>query len=313
MERALRSLLSQTYEELEILLCDNASTDRTVDICQHFAAQDSRIKFFPSEVNRGAIWNFNRAFEHGTGEYFKWAAHDDFCAPQFIEKCVQVLDEQPTVVLCHSDSDEVDPLGTLLNHLYIPQGLQHEDPIGRFEKLALEIHNCILIFGVIRSETLRKTPLMGSYVASDRILLNELTLHGPFFVIGETLFWRTEHAQTSQNSHDFWERLGWFDTEHEGKLYFPHWRLVRELLRVVRQSPLTASQRVKCFRVIARYLANPSPFWGKSTTLRDLGRDIEEAAKTVLRRTEVGARLVDLMKGVYHRRPSKGIRSGGER
>jgi glycosyltransferase involved in cell wall biosynthesis len=102
LEAAVDSILAQTFKDFELIISDNASTDRTQEICQRYCGRDSRVRYFRSEQNHGAAWNFNRVFELASGEYFKWAAHDDMIAPDFLQKCVAVLDEDPTVVLCHS-------------------------------------------------------------------------------------------------------------------------------------------------------------------------------------------------------------------
>ena len=145
---ALKSLLGQTYEEIEVIICDNASTDRTREICRDFAAADRRVAFHESEDNRGAAWNFNRTFHLSSGEFFKWAAHDDLCAPRLVEECVKVLTEDPElIVLCHCQSDEIDPSGAFLRKLHCLTGIGGSRPSQRFEAVVLERHASIPIFG----------------------------------------------------------------------------------------------------------------------------------------------------------------------
>ena len=72
------------------------------------AEEDPRIRYFRSEVNRGAAWNFNRTFHLSRGEYFKWAAHDDSHHPDFLLKCIEVLDRSPEVVLCFTRTTFID-------------------------------------------------------------------------------------------------------------------------------------------------------------------------------------------------------------
>ena len=70
ISEALDSLLAQTFQDFEIIISDNASSDRTPEICQAYAAKDSRITNHRSEQNIGAAWNYTRAFELSTGKYF---------------------------------------------------------------------------------------------------------------------------------------------------------------------------------------------------------------------------------------------------
>src|SRR3954470_1068595 len=74
---AVSSLLAQTFADFELVICDNASTDDTEAICRRFAERDPRVRYHRNEQNVGAAPNFNRALALSTGQYFKWAAHDD--------------------------------------------------------------------------------------------------------------------------------------------------------------------------------------------------------------------------------------------
>jgi glycosyltransferase involved in cell wall biosynthesis len=98
---ALDSILNQTFENFELIVSDNASTDETGKICREYMAKDSCIRYYRSKQNFGAAWNFNHVFKLSSGKYFKWAAHDDVIAPDFPLKCVEVLERDPSVVLCH--------------------------------------------------------------------------------------------------------------------------------------------------------------------------------------------------------------------
>ena len=58
---ALDTLLGQTFTDLELIISDNASTDRTPEICRSYAARDHRVRYIRHEVNRGVPWNHNFA------------------------------------------------------------------------------------------------------------------------------------------------------------------------------------------------------------------------------------------------------------
>src|SRR3989339_68658 len=101
LRKTLKSLLSQTYPFIELIISDNASTDGTEAICKAYERLDERIRYFRSDRNRGAAWNFNRVLELAGGTYFKWAAHDDLSAPDFLASCVRILETDRSVVLCY--------------------------------------------------------------------------------------------------------------------------------------------------------------------------------------------------------------------
>src|SRR5262249_60446249 len=94
LESAITSVLGQTFEDFELIICDNASTDRTAEICNDYAARDSRIRYFRNPRNLGAAPNYNLAFSQARGRYFKWLAHDDRMRPSFLAKTVRVLDDR---------------------------------------------------------------------------------------------------------------------------------------------------------------------------------------------------------------------------
>ena len=70
LAQALDALLDQDYSNLEIIISDNGSTDRTSEICEEFLKKDTRIKYYRSSENLGSNWNFNRVFELSSGKYF---------------------------------------------------------------------------------------------------------------------------------------------------------------------------------------------------------------------------------------------------
>ena len=252
---AIESLLKQSFTDFELLIADNASTDRTPEICREFMAKDSRIKWLASPTNRGAAWNFNRLFFESKGEFFKWSAADDVTAPDFLEKCVEILDQKPEVVLCHCHTSKIDSQGERIGQYDLDNSLDVANPALhlRFRAQILPRHSCVHVFGLIRREILAKTPLIGPYVSSDRVLLAELALHGPHHVIPEYLFARRHHEMTSIHLDERTERAEWFDTNKKGKISMPAWRVVGELEMAVLRAPLNLAQYVRCDFEILRH------------------------------------------------------------
>lgn len=243
---ALESLLAQTYSDFEIIISDNASTDGTATICEHFVKRDHRVRYLRQNENVGAARNFNKTFELARGEYFKWHAHDDTCAPTMLERCVARLDLSPEAVLCFTKTQFIDANGQLHGSRDHPLDLATADRTERFLQFVFPGHIVVEIFGVIRSEVLRKTPLIASYVGSDLVLLAELGLHGPFLVVPEDLFFHREHSQRSVHAHrDAKARLAWFDTSRSGKFALPTWRLIKEHLMSLTRVRLPMAERAR--------------------------------------------------------------------
>ena len=108
VEAALRALLAQTFGDFEVLISDNASTDRTGEICRDYAARDARIRYNRNEVNLGFCRNQNSVYRRARGAYFLLTHHDDIRSPDYLERTVAVLDADPTVVVCYTQTRDID-------------------------------------------------------------------------------------------------------------------------------------------------------------------------------------------------------------
>src|SRR5438128_763235 len=98
LEACLDSLLAQTFEDFLIIICDNASTDRTQEIARAYCSRDRRVRYHLNAKNIGCPRNFVKVFELSNTPYFRWAAADDLSAPQLVEQCIRVLQERADVV-----------------------------------------------------------------------------------------------------------------------------------------------------------------------------------------------------------------------
>ena len=193
LAEAIESVLAQTHENFELIISDNASTDGTEEICRAYAAQDGRITYLRNPENLGAAPNYNNTFHAANGRYFKWIAHDDRCAPEFLQRAVEILDNEPNVVVCYSQTILIDQHGEVIEHYSDDLHLRSPEPFQRFQKLVNTPGWCNPIFGLMRSSVLAKTPLIANYPRSDRNLLAELTLYGEFYELPEFLLHRRVH------------------------------------------------------------------------------------------------------------------------
>jgi glycosyltransferase involved in cell wall biosynthesis len=254
LSAALDSLLAQSYSNFELIISDNASTDRTQAICEAYAERDVRIRYYRQPSNAGAARNFNRTFELASGKYFKWAAHDDLCGRTFLEKCVIALESDPQAVLCMPQTTFIDRQGRPLEEHRYPVDLHTEDRGKRFAAFVGAAHVVVEIFGLIRADVLRRTPLIGPYVGSDVVLLAELGLYGRFLEIREQLFFHREHPGRSTYTHrDLPSRAVWFDSKNAAKRTFPLWRRFGEHLASLQRVPLPLVEKVRlAFAVLRR-------------------------------------------------------------
>lgn len=211
LPRALDSLLAQDFEDFELIISDNASTDRTREICEEYRARDPRIRYLRNPTNIGAAKNFNRVFGEARAEYFKWAAHDDWCAPSFVRRCVEVLDADPGSVLCSSAMAATDENGEILRSTWERlDGATSRHARRRFHGMLWSLRDpSILVFGLIRARALRRTGLIRNAPEPDRILLAELSLLGSMHQIPEVLFFR--YSPPGHPNRDDWT---WLDPKN---------------------------------------------------------------------------------------------------
>lgn len=290
LEEAIESLVGQTFEDFELLLQDNASTDETEAICRAFAEKDPRISYARNATNLGAIANYNLVFQRARAPYFKWAAHDDVCDARFLEKCVEVLDAEPSIVLSSGQTRLINTDGSPLTFdsrigCYVtadgapagfidpPQRAEGPVPMVRFWDVLVRTWRSFEIFGLIRSDVLRQTRLMGTYFGSDKVLLAELALRGPFQLLPEVLLYRRCHSRQS-SSLSIQEKAAWVGSpSREGMLSLRFKKLLPGYVHAVSQSPVATAQKLGCYGAIAYRFVAPQ------TWKKQFGRDDLKAAK----------------------------------
>lgn len=104
LERCLESALGQSYGPIEIIVCDNASTDNTEEVARRALAGHELTRYLRQETNLGAVANFRAGLDQANGEYFMWLADDDWLDPDFVARCVEVLKTNAGAVLANGDA-----------------------------------------------------------------------------------------------------------------------------------------------------------------------------------------------------------------
>src|SRR5262249_17308834 len=143
LRQAIDSVLGQDFEDIQLAISDNASTDATAEICLEYARRDPRVRYFRNETNVGIAPNFQRAFHLSDGEYFKWLVHDDVCSPGFLRECVALLDEAPSsVVLVYPKSIQIDTDGNTLGPYEDHLDAREATPSRRLERVLRYSDRC---------------------------------------------------------------------------------------------------------------------------------------------------------------------------
>ena len=102
LEQAIRTLIKQSYENLEIIIADDCSSDNSQKICEKFASRYSQITFIKNETNLGAQGNFRKILHLCSGKYITYACQDDYWDENFISYLVEKLESNNSAVLAAS-------------------------------------------------------------------------------------------------------------------------------------------------------------------------------------------------------------------
>ena len=275
LEEALESILAQSFDDFELVISDNASTDRTEEICRIYAHGDERIRYFRMRENYGVIDNFNNVFRLSAGEYFKWASSDDVCEHDYLRKAVEVLDRDPSVVLVWARTLGIDEHGTAvpmqqeISDLNSAESVFSPDPTVRFRRLLRNIWWVDgPLYGVIRATALSQTKaaVYHRHMSCDQILLTELSLKGRFYEIPDERFFSRVHPnKTSWQQKTLRDRATLVDREDPGTGVRGWWRMLRGYpqrialyMRYIADAPLSPRQRLLCRYEVLRAMA----FWG---------------------------------------------------
>ncbi len=251
LEEAIQSVLRQTFEDFVLIISDNASTDRTEEICRDFALQDKRITYLRNQNNIGAGKNYNQLFQLARSKYFRWFNADDVCAPELHEKCVAVLDEKPDAVLCYGRTCIIDQHGGHIEDYDDNLDLQQSTADERLSRFFEVVGQTNVIYGLMRTSAVAQTSLMGngSYPAADTNFMAELTLYGKFIEISEQLFFRRMHPDASSydRQHESTQRLFWTGNS-QSKFTMPNWKRNIAIIKAVHSAPIGMGEKWRAQR-----------------------------------------------------------------
>lgn len=262
---ALDALLSQTFTDFELIISDNASQDRTEEICRAYAVKDPRVRYFRSATNLGATQNYRRAFELSSGEYFKWQTYDDRCGPDFLQRCVEVLDSDSSIVLAYPMAKLIDGDGRVISEYKDRLDLSSSKPVERFRQVLEKLALCNALYGVIRADKLARTELLGNFIAGDAPLLAELALYGKFSEVPDFSFYRRFHERASTSYKRDEQVLEFYDPRTKYRPPFTRWKHFRRHSRSVKRAPIGLFDKIRLFAFLVRMA-----MWSRRELLSEL-------------------------------------------
>ena len=274
IQASIDSMTNQSFTDFELVIVDNASTDRTPEICQNAAKQDSRIRFFRNEYNMGAADNYNLALKLARGELFKWCSSNDLHHPDFLRVCVHALSENPDAVLAHTKTclfnDNPDVGELYEEHL----GLSTSDPAERFLRFLERVQLNNVMNGVFRTKALRLAPPIKAVIGSDLVTTAATTLYGPFIELSHMYFYRRMDIHSATRLRGEAGIREHYAPGHEKVLLFQVWRLRFGYVVAVAKAPIQFRVKFSLIKHLIRHM-----IWAR----RELLHDAFDSLKSVFR------------------------------
>jgi len=257
---SIDALLGQTYEDFELIISDNASTDATAGICQRYERLDSRVRYYRQPRNIGLAPNHNFVVEQARGELFKWASNDDLYARELLSCCVDALDEYPQVVLAHSWTAKIDSSGRVFEVIEYPMTTASPHAPERFRSILFDSGGDD-DYGVMRLAVLRRTAMKESYHHADHTIIAEIGLHGQFYQVPDWLYFRREHTDRAERAcPTMRSRCANMDPRRADRLRHPALRLYGEYVwayvRAIKNAPISSADKRECYRYLAQWFAS---------------------------------------------------------
>jgi glycosyltransferase involved in cell wall biosynthesis len=207
--QAIDSLLGQSYRNIRLLVCDNASTDATPDIVSDYARRDDRVKLLRFEESVGLMDNHNRAWAHTdkSAQYFAWASDDDYWEPDFLAELCASLRRNPAASMAFCYFDHMNPDGSRISEGPLARTMKPMETVGlsRLEAVIAQIHTTEgrqVWYGVAPMHVaLRRQKYVVPKFADDALPMLEAAWMGDIVIVPKVLF-RFRVGGLSMNKHE---------------------------------------------------------------------------------------------------------------
>lgn len=214
LKEALQSLLVQTYPDFRLIIVDDSTNPSPGKIVRQFTAKDSRISYIKNESRKGLVDNWRACFRHaGDTDYFAWVGDHDVWHPQWLEKMVGILNDNPNVVLVYPIFVRITPESKIIDkpsrHFSTTgmSDLQRIKAVGRNARAFGK-----MVYGLFRANALRRAGVFRRVMFPDVVLLNELSLQGEFAQVEDELWFvrRVAKFSVARQKNSLFVRKAWY-------------------------------------------------------------------------------------------------------
>lgn len=279
VRQSLDCLLAQTFRDFVLFISDNASTDTTSEICREYAARDPRIRYSKNETNIGMVGNYNLLFSKCRSKYFRWATADDYWAPDMLKDAVEVMEADPSLALCYPRAVVVDDDGRELGRWSDRLHLLQESAAERFLSVVMDIGWVHHHLGLMRTDAVRRTKLLGRHVRSDAGFIAEMSLYGGFYQIPKYQMYRRRHEDSSSikpGDHGHLQRR--YHAAGVRRIPFNRWLIHQVLFQAALHGPLSRREKLQVASALARAV-----YWDRMPLVRETLADIGWLVRRSLR------------------------------
>jgi glycosyltransferase involved in cell wall biosynthesis len=257
IRRCIESVLAQDLTDLELVVCDNASDDETVETLEEYARADGRVRVAVNRVNIGLHENMNRVLQSARGSLFRWISADDWLEPSALSTAVRALERHPDAVGVTSGFTIHTPGVSPRFERYQGEFPSSSDAGRRFERMLWFFHagdaKYDPVYGVYRRQHLLRSGRLRPSECTDWLLSAELALMGPIIHIDQLLAHRTRTYPVGVDRAAFRRRL---DPVRSEQLKTSPARTSRDLYALARSADLTDPQLRLCRRALRRFWAH---------------------------------------------------------
>ena len=255
IEESIKSVLASDYENFELIIVDDASTDRTVEIANKFANDDARVRVIVNDKNLGDYANRNNAAQFALGKYLKYLDSDDYIYPYGLKTMVNMMMAHPHVGwgLCVSKVDFISD-GPLPLELSPKQAYEHH-------YLGKSLFNKSPMYAIIKKELFfAENGFLADRMSSDFEFWHRLAQKHNLLIMPDGLIWYRKHPEQEFND-------------------FPKYMKVYENIRVEyllnKNCPLDKKQIKKAFDLRIRGLKNQALYFFFKTQFRAAYQNLE--------------------------------------
>jgi glycosyltransferase involved in cell wall biosynthesis len=260
IEKLIESILNQTFQDFEIVISDNASSDGTQELLKTLEKKDSRIRCFYNERNIGILENDNRVFNLSRGRYFRWIGVDDWLEPSFTSECINMMEKKPNIigVTTHTVMHYDD--GLIRCTKYEGERLESKDSHRRFVRLMWLLSKGLIYYsplsGLYRRDAMGKTNLLQIVPDADLILVAELSFVGPFGHISKHLVHRTRPSIAPSERNEIYKQL---HPERWKELRHSYWNAFRRIALMILKAQLSYDKKIIYWIVLTRWFMSILP------------------------------------------------------